>query len=144
MAIYEDRQRIAYQVWNATVSQVRRAPVVAGIWKAHLQAGAVTLAQTNARITDGCASFLDTIARLNAAAQDPVKGPLVDAAIAFITNGEHTTQQVRNFMVNVRNAVIALRDADRSTQQLCIAALDTFIADIPSIPDAAGTISIFD
>lgn len=131
------------QVWTGTVAQIRRAPIVAAIWKDKLQSGVVTLERVNTWITDGCNAFLNTISRLNAAATDPVKGPLVDVAIFFITNGEHTTAQVRNFMGNLRNVILALRDADRSTQALCVTALDQFIADVPVVPDTPGSETIW-
>lgn len=143
MAIKENLARFAEQVWNGTVAQIRRAPVVAAKWKSWAQAQSVPLAELSARATDGAISFISNIDRLNVASQDPVKGPLVDAAIAYLGNGEYTTLQVRNIMGQLRSACVALRDANKSTYAALIVALDAFILAVPAIPDEPGSETIW-
>jgi hypothetical protein len=143
MGFSENKSRFAGQVWHGTVGQIRRAPELAAIWKTRAIAGQPSLAVLAQQVTDGAAAFIFNIDRLNAAAQDPVKGPLVDAAIAFITNGEFTTLQARTKMGQLRAACVTLRDADKSTDVALIAALDAFALAVPTVPDDIGNETVW-
>lgn len=142
MAISENAQRFVSQVWQGTVGQIRRASELAAIWEARV--GQPEWPNNAAAVTNGASSFIDNIDRLNAASQDATKGPLVDKAIAFLTDGVYTTNQVRNVMGNLRSACVTLRDADKSTDATLTSALQTFAANVPTLPDDPGLLTIWD
>lgn len=143
MGFSENKMRFAAEVWQGTVGQIRRAPVLSAKWKAMALAGDPQLATLATYVTDGMSSFISNIDRLAAASNDAVKGPLVDAAVTFITAGQFTTAQAKAKMAQLRTACVALRNADKSTVQLLTAALDTFAASVPAIPDDAGIDSVW-
>jgi hypothetical protein len=141
MGFSENGSRFAEQVWNGTVGQIRNATQVGTLWRNRV--GTVPRAALAQHVTDGAVSFISNIDRLNTASQDPVKGPIIDAAIAYLTGGEITTAQARNTMGNLRSACVTLRDANKGSNVALGAALDTFIASIPSIPDDIGNETIW-
>lgn len=141
MAISENAQRFVSQVWQGTVGQLRRASELAAIWEARV--GQPEWPNITTSVTNGASSFIDNIDRLNAASQDASKGPLVDKAIAFLTDGQYTTAQVRSVVGNLRSACVALRDADKSTDQALTSALQTFAADVPTLPDEGGALDVW-
>lgn len=144
MGFSENKTRFAGEVWQGTVGQIRRAPELSATWKTWAQDGNPPLAVLAQYVTDGTTTLISNIDRLAAASNDAVKGPLIDAAIAFITAGQFTTAQAKTKMGQLRAACVALRNADKSTAQALITALDTFTAAAPTIPDDAGILSVWD
>lgn len=143
MGFSENGSRFAHQVWNGTVGQIRRSTVLAGVWKARAQLGDMPVASLALQVTDGAASFISNIDQLNTAALDPIKGPLIDAAIAYLSAGTITTLQARTKMGQLRAACVTLRDANKSTTSALVAALDAFAIAVPTIPDDAGVITVW-
>jgi len=145
--LQENRKRLAEQFWQGTVGQIRRAPVVAARWKAWAETpgeGVPSAEEIATRATDGAVAFIDTIDRLGAKAQDAAYTGHLDAAIAYLTDGQFTVAQVRSGMATMRQACVALRDADKSTAQALIDALDALVAAVPVIPDEPGDLTLWD
>lgn len=139
MGFSEAKARFIGEVWQGTVGQIRRAPEIGVKWKEWADTQSVELVKLGTIVTDGANSFISNIDRLNAASQDPVKGPLIDLAIQVITNGEYTTNQARTVMGNLRSACVALRNAPKTTYAEISSALATFIAAVPVVPDDVNT-----